>query len=256
MKKNKGDASIFEGILKEKGKIEASPSFIILFFIILLAAKLSWPSILRLYVESGIGDCKKIPLLCMEPAQQIINPDIDKECILESLPYNFPKLSICIPKGFTVIQETIKKVYYKKREHERKDPVIYLLYEEPVFFPNLYPQLKKIGVNDNYEFIKRIMYANEKNIKNLNDVFFVVMKGIFTPDIGDQKSAVMASFSTGGFKGFINYNLSKPNQYFDCNIINSEGGYFKVYIKDIGASLDLSKVLGMITTIKETGHDS
>lgn len=228
----------------------------VLLFALVLAAKLAGPGILRLYIESGIGDCKKIPILCMEPAQQIINPNINKECILESLPYNFPKLSICVPKGFTVIQERIKKVYYnKKRQHERNSPVIYLLYEKPGFFANLYPQLKKEGIKDNYEFVKRIMFANLHNMNSLSDAFFVIMKSVFTPDIGSQNNVVMAEFSMEAFRGFINYNLSKPNQYFDCNIINSTGAYFKMYIKDIGASLDLNKVMGIITTIKETGHD-
>ena len=227
----------------------------VLLFALVLAAKLAGPAILRLYIESGIGDCKKIPILCMEPTQQIINPDINKKCILESLPYNFPKLSICVPKGFTVIQERIKKVYYKKREHELNGPVIYLLYEKPDFFTNLYQQLKKEGVKDNYEFVKRIMFANLHNMNSLSDAFFVIMKSVFTPDMGDQNNVVMAEFSMEAFRGFINYNLAKSDQYFDCNIINSEGGYFKVYIKDIGASLDLNKVAGIITTIKETGQD-
>lgn len=255
MKKNKGDASIFEGILKEKGKIEASPSFIILFFIILLAAKLSWPSILRLYVESGIGDCKKIPIFCMAPSEEISNAQKSDEFISQLRPYRFPKMEIFLPKGFAVIQERIRKDYYKKRKGANNTAQIYLLHEEKDFFMNLYPQLKKQGVNDNYEFIKRIMYANEKKIKNLTDVFFVVMKGIFTPDIGEQKTAVMASFNMEGFRGFINYNISGPDHYFDCNIVNNDGGYFKVYIKDIGASLDLGQVLSIITTIREAGHE-
>ena len=223
----------------------------VLLFALVLAAKLAGPAALRLYIESGIGDCKKIPILCMEPAQQIINPDINKECILESLPYNFEKLSICVPKGFTVIQERIKKVYYKKREHARNGPVIYLLYEKPDFFVNLYPQLKKEGIKDNYEFVKRIMFANLHKMNSLSDAFFVIMKSIFTPDLGGQKNVVMAEFNTEAFRGFINYNLSKPNQYFDCNIINKEGGYFKIYIKDKGASLDLNKVLAIISSVKE-----
>ena len=229
-------------------------TFALLFFI-LFTAKFSGPAILRLYVESGIGDCKKIPLFCMAPSEEIINLPQDPEFISGLIPYKYPKMEILLPKGFTVIQERIKKDDYKKRRGANNTAQIYLLHEEKDFFVNLYPQLKKQGVNDNYEFIKRLMYANETGIKNLTDVFFVVMKGIFTPDIGDQKSAVMASFNIDGFMGFINYNFSKPNQYFDCNIINSEGGYFKVYIKDIGASLDLNKVLGIIATIKETGHE-
>lgn len=221
------------------------------FFILLLAAKLAGPPTLRLYIESGIGDCKKIPILCMEPAQQIINPVINKECILESLPYNFPKLSICVPKGFTVIQERIKKVYYKKRAYERSGSVIYLLYEKPGFFVNLYPQLKNEGIKDNYEFVKRLMFASLNNINSLSDAFFVIMKSVFTPDLGEQKSVIMAQLSLDDKRVFLNYNLSKPDQYFDCNIVNKEGGYFKIYIKDKGASLDLSRVLAIISSVKE-----
>ncbi len=91
---------------------------VVLLLSILYVVKFGGPSILRLYVETGIGTCEKIPVLCMAPGQEIIRPEINKGYIAELLPYEFPKMSIYIPKGFSVVKESINKVYYKK--HKRK----------------------------------------------------------------------------------------------------------------------------------------
>jgi len=216
---------------------------------IFFVAKFSGPRILRTYIESGMGTCKEIPILCMAPQETLEVVEPKKECSLELLPYGFPKMEICIPKGFTVIQERIKKVYYKRARHQYKKAVIYLLYEEPNFFVNLFPQVKKEGINDNYSFFKRTMNVKLSEIQNLNDAFFVIIKGIFIPDIGDQKQAKMVQFTMPDRQGFINYNLGKPDNYFDCNIINKDGDYFKVYIKDKGANLSLGDVLATISTV-------
>ena len=219
-------------------------------FLLALAfvVKFAGPPTLRLYIESGIGDCQKIPILCMVPQEEIINPPIDKEYIAELLPYRFPRISILMPKGFTVVQETIKKVYYKKNKRKQAGDVIYLLYEEPDFFLKLFPQLRKQGIAGDYEFIKHIMQAKIKEIKNLNDAFFVIMKGIFTPNLGEQTQVKMAQFVMSGKKGFINYNLNKSGNYFDCNVINDAGDFFKIYIKDKSAKLSLDNVLTIIST--------
>jgi len=216
---------------------------------ILFVAKFAGPRILRTYIENGIGTCKEIPILCMAPQETLEVSQPKKECSLELLPYEFPKMEICVPKGFTVIQERVKKVYYKRAKKQYKKAVIYLLYEEPNFFPNLFPQVKKEGINDNYAFFKRIMNVKLSEIKNLNDAFFVIIKGIFIPDIGDQKQVKMVQFTMPDRQGFINYNLGKPDNYFDCNIINKDGDYFKVYIKDKGANLSLVDVLATISTV-------
>lgn len=221
---------------------------VVLLLGILFLAKFSGPSILRLYIETGIGSCSKIPILCMAP-DEAINSKINKEYLAELLPYKFTQMTIYIPKGFSIVQQRIKKVYYKKRKPEQDQPIMYVVYEEPNFFINLYPQLKKQGVVDDYEFVKRIMYAKLSGIKDLTGAFFVIMKGIFTPDLGDQKNVKMAQFTIADKKGFINYNLTKPDRYFDCNIFNTDGDFFKVYIKDKGADLDLDKVLTVISTL-------
>lgn len=213
---------------------------------VLFIAKFGTPSILRLYVETGIGDCKKIPVLCMSPKEEIINPAINKDYISELLPYKFPKMIIYVPRGFTVSQERITKVYYKKRKDN--GAVIYLLSQEPNFFVNLFPKLAKQGIRDDYEFIKRTMYADLKGIKNLTDTFFVIMKSLFTPDVGDQKTLKMVQFAISQKRGFINYNLSASGNYFDCNVIDDSSDFFKIYIKDTLATLDLDKVLAIIST--------
>jgi len=219
---------------------------------VLFVAKSAGPSLLRLYIETGIGTCQKIPILCMAPSQGITNPGINKEYATGLLLYRFPKIEISLPRGFTVVQETIKKVYYKRRHRGHEGAVIYLLYEEPDFFINLFPQLKKQGIPDDYEFIKHTMQAKIEEIKNLNDAFFVIMKGIFTPDLGEQKQVKMAQFAMSDKKGFINYNLNKSGNYFDCNIIDKAGDFFKIYIKDKSARLDLEKVLAVISTVHRT----
>jgi hypothetical protein len=210
--------------------------FIFLALGVLFVARFGGPALLRMYVEAGTGSCRKIPILCMTPSETIINPEIDDKLIDSSIPYKFPKMCITIPKGF-----------YKKKQRSHAEKIVYLLHQPPDFFVGLYPQLKRQGVGNDYEFIRRIMYANLNRIKNVADAFFVIMKGIFTPDLGDQKNVKMVEFAAAGRKGFVNYNLA--NTAFDCNVISEKGGFFKVYIKDEEASLDLSNVLAIINTI-------
>jgi len=62
------------------------------------------------------------------------------------------------------------------------------------------------------------------------------MKGIFTPDLGRQENVKMAQFKVASKRGFINYNLGQPDNYFDCNVFNEKGVFFKIYIKDKGAN--------------------
>jgi len=226
---------------------------IILILAIVFVIKFGGPPTLKLYVSAGIGDCQEIPLLCMAPQEKIINPDIDKEYILKLLPYEFPKIKISIPPGFTVVQERIVKVYYKKRKRQHSGAVVYLLHQEPNFFINLFPQIRQQGVKDDYEFFSRMMYARLNDIKNLNDAFFVIVKSIFTPDLGTQRNVHMAEFELTDKKGFISYNLTGKSRYFDCNIVNRDGHLFKLYIKDKDGVLDLDKVLAIVSTLKKTG---
>jgi len=208
--------------------------------------KFSGPSLLRFYVESGMGTCEKIPILCMAPSESMKNPEIDKVFIQQLIPYKFPKMTISVPKGFAVVQETIKKIYYKKKKRPYTDKVVYILHQPPDFFVGLFPQLTHQGINSDYEFIRRTMHANLKQIKSIPDTFFVIMKGIFTPDLGEQKKVKMLQFQIGDKRGFINYNIS--NTFFDCNVIDENGGFFKIYIKDKDATLNIASVLAIITT--------
>ncbi|MCX5701556.1 MAG: hypothetical protein NTW64_01040 [Candidatus Omnitrophica bacterium] len=234
--------------LKQKG-IKYISIAVTLFLAVLFVAKFGGPSLLRFYVETGIGTCEKIPILCMAPKEEVIAPEINKEYVSELLPQDFTGMHLHVPRGFSLIKEAVKKIYYKKNKRLDKGAVMYLLFEEPNFFTTLFPQANKQGINDDYEFMRRTMYAKLKDIKNLADVFFVVMKCIFTPDLGDQKNVRMLHLQMPDRKGFINYNLAKTGNYFDCNIVNSNGNFFKVYIKDKGATLDLNKVFAIISTV-------
>lgn len=207
------------------------------------------PNILRSYIETGIGSCNKIPILCKSPVQEIVNPGIDRAYLLTLIPHKFSKLSISAPRGFAVIQELEKKPYYKKRLSQHKESVIFTFRQDPGYFIKLFPQVKNAGVTNNYDFIKRLAFAQIDGIKNINDAFFVILKSIFTPDLGDQNKVISASFTMPDRRGFINYNLFDKAYYFECNVITKSGDFFKVYIKDIGATLDLKEIFAIISTL-------
>lgn len=238
--------------VKHKEKIlQCFISFIVLLIAIAYVAKISGPKILRFYIENGFGDCRKIPIFCIAPEIKVSHPAVNKEYLSDLILYKFsPDIEIYLPKEFRVVKESITKVYYKKRR-PHGDATVYLLHEEPNFFLNLFPHLKKKGILDDYEFIRRTMFARVEEIKNLTDAFFVIMKGIFIPDLGDQTQAKMAQFSMADKKGFVNYNVIGPQHYFDCNVINNQGDFFKIYIKDKGAILDLGKIFTILSTVRK-----
>jgi len=200
-----------------------------------------------MYITYGIGDCAAIPILCLQPESTILTPEINST--LELIPQKFPKMSVSVPKGFALVQELIKRTYYK-RKNPNDRAVIYLLAQTPEAFIKLYPDVKKQGITDNREFIRRLMYANLNKIDSLTDAFFIVMKSIFIPDIGNQETAKMIRFKIDDKDGYINYTTSNVDNYYDCNVLDNKGNYFKVYIKDIRGRLDLNDVFSIISTLK------
>ncbi len=214
--------------------------------------KFAGPNILKQYISYGIGDCKNIPILCMQPQDYTFKPEINKAYLDTLIPQDFPKMSVAVPKGFDLVQELIKRAYYKKNHpnnHTNHKAVIYLLFQEPGSFIKLYPDVRKQGIKDNAEFIRHLTRANLGQLNNLTDAFFVIMKSVFTPDIGNQSTAKMIKFELGEIKGFINYTMAKPDNYFDCNVLDEKDDFFKVYIKDAGARLDLNNVFAIISTL-------
>lgn len=211
--------------------------------------KFGGPSLLRIYLESGIGSCKKIPILCLTPEGARIKPDVDKSYLADFIRYRYPKMEVMLPKGYFVAQETIKKVYYKKRKRLDSGSAIFLLRQDPDFFLNLFPQVRKRGVNSDYEFIRRTMYARLSNVKGLTDAFFVVIKSIFIPDLGNQNNVRMLEFKIEDKRGFINYNTSDPIYYFDCNLVNDRGAFFKIYIRDRQRAMNMDEVFTIISTL-------
>jgi hypothetical protein len=226
-------------------------SAVALILALLFVIRFGGPSLLRAYVQNGIGNCQKIPILCLSPESKITNPATDEDFKSGMMLYSFPKMRVYLPKGFNVVQEERKEFYYTRDARKFSGPVIYLLYQNPGFFPELFPQLIKQGVTDNYIFISRIMAAETARIQNLTDAFFTIMKAIFTPNLGDQKNIKMTKFVMPGYRGYITYNLEKQENYFNCDIIDNEGGFFKIYIKDKGKRLDLDKVFTIISTAKK-----
>lgn len=211
--------------------------------------KFGLPQIMRAYISIGIGDCSAIPVLCLEPQDTQINFAPDKDYIQGLIPLKFPKTEIRVPPGFKVVQELVSKPFYKKKKLRGEEPVIYLLHQPPGFFIKLFPQVKKFGINSNYEFMRSLMHAREPAIQGLEDAFFVILKSIFTPDLGDQKTVKMIQFKKGERDYFINYNLTGGVNFFDCTILSGEGDFFKVYIKDSEKALDLDKAFSIISTI-------
>lgn len=205
---------------------------------------------LRLYVRAGVGTCEKMPILCASPEQQIIIPGINREYTAGLLAYNFPEIAISLPKGFTAVKDDIKKVYYKKYIHKDKGNIAYLFYKKTNYLVSLFPELTKEGITNDFELVKRTMFAKLNDIRTPNDTFFVILKSISMSYLGDMSKVIMRQFALAEKKGFINYNISGPVNYFDCNIIDTKGNFLKIYIQDRDAVLDLDKVLAIISTIK------
>jgi len=218
---------------------------------ILFLATFGKSALLKSYVYTGIGSCRNIPILCNMPEKEINNPHIDRDYLQRLLPYTFADIRISMPKGFTVIRGEIRKVYYKKWRKAEKASAAYLLYRKPNYFIDLFPNLLKKGVKDDYDFITRMRNASPDTISSVTDTFFVVMKSIFTPDLGDQKTAIVVKFRSGDKRGFISYNLGAKENYFDCEIIDNRGDFFKVYIRDKRRVLDLDKVFAIISTVNK-----
>ncbi|MFH1199204.1 MAG: hypothetical protein V1650_03495 [Candidatus Omnitrophota bacterium] len=225
---------------------------IILAIAILFVAKFAGLRLLQVYVESGVGTCAKIPILCMAPSEIIIiDPPIDDTYKNELIIHNLSKMKVGLPEGFAVTQELIKRPYYKKFKKKDKGAIAYVLYNAPGFLPRLFSSIAKQGIDNNYDFFQYIMYANLNRMNNITDAFFVILKGIFTPNLENQLNVKMAKFTMGDRKGFLNYNLNRTENYFDCNIFDPDGSYFKLYIKDRIGVLDLTKVFTIISTVKK-----
>jgi hypothetical protein len=226
-------------------------AYAIVFFLAgVFIIKFAAPQVLRAYIQTGIGDCSEIPILCLAPENTQIIFKKDGQYAQELTPLTFPKTRLSAPKGFKVVEEMVKKPFYKKkRTGSSAEAVIYILYEPPDFFINLFPQVKKTGIKNNYEFMRSLMFARKTSINNINDAFFVILKSIFTPDLGDQRNAKMLQFKSEGRDYFLNYNLSGPVNFFDYSIIAQSGDFFKVYIKDTRKTLDLDKAFTIASGI-------
>jgi hypothetical protein len=218
---------------------------------VIFVIKFSGPRLLRYYVESGMGDCAKQPYFCMLPKDSITQSKYDRVYLDGLACHKLIDMAICAPKDFTVKKQRESQAFYKKKKYKDKGSVVYLIYEGKDFFVNLFPQSRKEGITDNYEFIKRVMQARLDNVSSFNDAFFVIMKGIFTADLGNPDTVKMSQFKLGNLSGFINYNFTAQGNFFDCNIISKKGDFFKVYIKDKAALLDMDKVMMIISTVRK-----
>lgn len=209
------------------------------------------PSILRLYVEKGMGGSYGQPIFSAVPKEEVDNPAIDTAYIQQLIPYDYPDLEISLPRKFSVTKEIKTRPYYKRKQNKNKPAVIYLLVKKPGYFPGLFPRVKRAGITSNYEFVARVMSAKTKEIKSIQGAFFSIMKSIFTPDMGGQKNLAILKFRLGDKLGFITHDLSSAENYFDCNFTDSDDYFYKIYIKDKPASLGLNNVLAIISTAQK-----
>ncbi|MCX5697544.1 MAG: hypothetical protein NTU54_06235 [Candidatus Omnitrophica bacterium] len=219
--------------------------------VVLFVAKFGGPSILKMYVRAGITQSHNQAIFSLAPEQAINKPEIENAYLSGLKHYRLPEIEISLPKDIRAVQGETTRTYYKKRPWRTGEAVAYILYEKPRFFMNLFPRLKKQGITSDQDFLSHTMSAKLDDIKTITDAFFVIMKGIFTPDLGDQKNLQMLSFSTSDKNGFISYNLNKSANYFDCNFFDHKGNFFKVYVKDITGSLDINKIFAIISTVKQ-----
>jgi len=150
------------------------------------------------------------------------------------------------------VQGEEEKTYYKKRPWKTMGSIVYLLYQPPDYFVNSFPDIKEKGVTDDYTFVKRTMCSDADSIRTITDAFFVVMKSIFTPDLGDQKNLCMISFEGDGKKGFISFNLGKKEFAYSADIFDKDRNYFKIFLRDRSRKIDLKKVFTIISTIRKT----
>jgi len=216
----------------------------------LFVAKFAGPQILRLYVQSGIGNGQKLPIFYTSPEREAIKAEVDETYLAELKFYKFPDFNVSLPKDLKAVAGRITKTYYKKRPW-RSGKKAYLLYEAPDFFVNLFNPVIKFGIKDDQEFLDRTMYARVDTINNLNDAFFTIMKSIFVPDMGDQQNFKIIKFSIEDKKGFISYDLSEQGNYFDCNLFDGDRNFYKVYIKDNNRSLDVNKMMTIVSTLRK-----
>jgi len=219
---------------------------------LLYVIKQGGPEILKLYVESGIGNCRDIPIMCVSPEDRFYQNSLDPVYIENLHECNLEQIRIQAPDGFKIVKQKIVIRYYKKKKDISNGSTIYIVQKPVGFFVNLFSEIAQGDVKNDYDFVSRVMNAKINKIGNLKDAFFVIMKGIFTPDLGDQASVKIVKVKVGKMNGFISYNYEPQANYFDCNLIEEGGGYYKVYIKDKAKKLDLDKVVSIISTIRLT----
>lgn len=235
-----------------KIKLIRSVMLVLLFLAgLLFVAHFAGPLILRRYIETGIGTSKQIPILCKSPSAEILHRQVNKEYRSQLLPYQLPGMLGYFPKGFNITLEVYKRDFYKKHKTLAQASAIYLLREDKDFFLNLFPILKKQGIADDYDFINHTLCARLNTIISLQDAFFVIMKSIFIPDLGDQAKVTLSRFAVENMSGFISYNTTGDVNYFDAIFFNRAGTFFRVYIKDKEKELDLDKAFTIISTLRE-----
>ncbi|HNX81598.1 MAG TPA: hypothetical protein PKL77_05570 [Candidatus Omnitrophota bacterium] len=212
------------------------------------------PRLLKMYVHAGIGFIHRQPIFGMKPSEVPVPLEVDEDYLAELKPYEFSDVSVSLPKEFRVVQGSEEKSYYKKRPWKTMGAVVYLLYQPPHYFVDSFPDIKQQGITDDYTFVKKTMQSDADFIHTVTDAFFVVMKSLFTPDLGNQKNLSMISFEGRGKRGFISFNLGETEYAYVCDIFDSQNNYFKIFLRDKSRKMDLKKMFTIISTIRKTGY--
>lgn len=159
-----------------------------LLFSLLLVIIFAGSSFLTGYIKAGLGDCNTAPVICTSLDSETIKGPIDTKYIQELTMFTLPEIKISLPHQFAVSKQEIhlRRFYYNEKQikEDQKEPIVYLLYEPPNYFVNLFPEAKKAKIKDDYAFFLRLRRSVLNNIENLNDAFFHSDKVNFYSEYG------------------------------------------------------------------------
>ncbi len=217
---------------------------------VLFIVRFGGPQLLTFYVRSGLGQEVHLPLFYSSLSEEREVPAVSEQVLSRLKPTRMEDVELGVPKEFVIVKGALKRSYYKKWPPKSAGSQIHLLTQQKNYFVQLNPQVAAQGVRDDYEFLRRVQDARLDRIRSVTDAFFVIMKGIFTPDLGDQTDVRMGTFILPGKRGFLTESHAAEGDFYDCNFFDDRDRYFKLYIKDPTRSLSRAGVLAIVSTVR------
>lgn len=217
---------------------------------VLFIIRFGGPQLLSFYVRSGLGKEVHLPIFYSARKEERAVTAVSEQVLAQLRPTRMENVELGVPKEFVIFKGALKRSYYKKWPPKSAGSQIHLLTQPKNYFVRLNPQVMAQGVSDDYEFLRRVQDARLDRIRSISDAFFVIMKGIFTPDLGDQKDLRTVTFTLPGKRGFLTESHASEGDFYDCNFFDDRDRYFKLYIKDLNRSLSRSGVLAIVSTVR------